>query len=361
VSACRHNRDTKLNNELSHINEEQLYSDVSQLIEVTQQRTLHEINRAGVMLYWYIGQRINHDILHCNRAEYGAGIIKTLSEKLQTRYGKGFGLRVIHRCVQFERLFPDKEIVQLLSQHLKWTHFVSLLNVDNQLKREFYAEMCRIEKWSTRELSKKIEAMLFERTAIARKPEKIIEKEIAKLRETQVLEPDLIIQDPYIFSYLSLEVIQDEKTLEDAILYDIEEFLLSMGKGFTFQERQKVIEIDGDFFRIDLLMFHRKLRCMVAIELKKGKFKPSDKGQIELYLRWLEKHEMQPGENPPIGIVLCSEKSDERVELLQLEKSGIRVSQFITELPPREIFEKRLHDAIERARERVASKDIMRE
>lgn len=340
---------------LTNINEEQLYSDISQLIEVTQQRTLHEINRAGVLLYWHIGRRINHDILKHNRAEYGASVIKTLADKLQTKFGKGFGLRVIHRCVQFERFFSDDGIVVSLSQHLKWTHFVSLLNISNQLKREFYAEMCRIERWSTRELSKKIDEMLFERTAIAKKADHVIEKEISKLRDTQVLEADLIIQDPYIFSYLSSEVLNDEKTLEDAILNDIEEFLLSMGKGFTFQERQKVIEIDGDFFRIDLLMFHRKLRCMVAIELKKGKFKAADKGQIELYLRWLEKYEMQPGENPPIGIILCSEKSDERVELLQLEKSGIRVSQFIMEIPPKDIFEKRLHEAIERAREKEVS------
>lgn len=303
------------------------------------------------MLYWYIGHRVNHDLLKCARAEYGAQVIKDLATKLQTKYGRGFGHRVIHRCSQFEKLFPDEKIILSLCTHLKWTHFVALLNIDDKLKREFYAEMCRIERWNTRELAKKIDSMLFEKTAIAKKPEEVIEAEIMKLRESNIVKPDLIIQDPYIFKYLSGHEIKDEKTLEDAILDDIEEFLLSMGNGFTFQERQKVIEIDGDFFKIDLLMFHRRLRSMVAIELKKGKFKAADKGQIELYLRWLEKHEMQPGENPPIGIVLCSEKSDERVELLQLEKSGIRVSQFITELPSKEVFEKRLHDAIERARE----------
>jgi predicted nuclease of restriction endonuclease-like (RecB) superfamily len=337
---------------VSHnIDEKKLYDDVSHLIEITQKRTLREISRTGVMLYWHIGRRINHDILKFSRAEYGAQIIKNLAAKLQTKFGSGFGHRVIHRCSQFEKLFPNEKIILSLCTHLKWTHFVALLNIESKLKREFYAEMCRIERWNTRELATKIDSMLFERTAIAKKPEEIIETEIEKLRESNIIKPDLIIQDPYIFKYLGNREIKDEKTLEDAILDDIEEFLLSMGNGFTFQERQKVIEIDGDFFKIDLLMFHRRLRSMVAIELKKGKFKPADKGQIELYLRWLEKHEMQPGENPPIGIVLCSEKSDERVELLQLEKSGIRVSQFITEIPPKEIFEKRLHDAIQRARE----------
>ena len=341
------------------MDENKLYNDVSHLIEITQRRTIREVSRTGVMLYWHIGHRINHDILNSARAEYGAQIVKNLSEKLQKKHGVGFGLRVIHRCSQFERFFPDEKIILSLNTHLKWTHFVALLNIDNKLKREFYAEMCRIERWSTRELAKKIEDMLFERTAIAKRPEEIIEKEIVKLRETSTLNPDLIIQDPYIFTYLGSHEIEDEKTLEDAILNDIEEFLLNLGNGFTFQERQKVIEIDGDFFKIDLLMFHRRLRCMVAIELKKGKFKPADKGQIELYLRWLEKHEMQPGENSPIGIVLCSEKSVERVELLQLEKSGIRVSQFITELPPKDVFEKRLHEAIERAREKEIGNQLL--
>lgn len=339
-----------------HIDEKKLYNDVSQLIETTQKRTLREISRTGVMLYWHIGHRINHDLLKLARAEYGAQVIKDLAIKLQTEYGQGFGHRVIHRCCQFEKLFPNEKIILSLCSHLKWTHFVALLNIEDKLKREFYAEICRIERWSTRELAAKIDNMLFERTAIAKKPEEVIEAEIIKLRESNIVKPDLIIQDPYIFKYLSGRDIKDEKTLEDAILDDIEEFLLSMGKGFTFQERQKVVEIDGDFFKIDLLMFHRRLRAMVAIELKKGKFKAADKGQIELYLRWLEKHEMQPGENPPIGIVLCSEKSDERVELLQLEKSGIRVSQFITELPSKEVFEKRLHDAIQRAREIESAK-----
>ncbi len=348
-----------MNNHVSIVDENKLYNDVSHLIEITQRRTIREVSRTGVMLYWHIGHRINHDILNSARAEYGAQIVKNLSEKLQKKHGVGFGLRVIHRCSQFERFFPDEKIILSLNAHLKWTHFVALLNIDNKLKREFYAEMCRIERWSTRELAKKIEDMLFERTAIAKRPEEIIEKEIVKLRETSTLNPDLIIQDPYIFTYLGSHEIEDEKTLEDAILNDIEEFLLNLGNGFTFQERQKVIEIDGDFFKIDLLMFHRRLRCMVAIELKKGKFKPADKGQIELYLRWLEKHEMQPGENSPIGIVLCSEKSVERVELLQLEKSGIRVSQFITELPPKDVFEKRLHEAIERAREKEIGNQLL--
>lgn len=236
----------------------------------------------------------------------------------------------------------------------------ALLNIDNRLKREFYAEMCRIERWSIRSLNNKINSMLYERIALAKNPEASIEKEIQKLRETNVLKPDFIMQDPIILEFLSNQSIENEMDFENAIIRDIEQFLLSMGAGFTFQERQKIIEIDGEHFKIDLLMFNRRLKNIVVVELKMGEFKPQDKGQIELYLRWLEKYEMQPGENPPIGIILCAEKSEERVELLQLENSGIRVCQYITELPAKELFEARLHDAIKRAREHYESRKLLR-
>lgn len=342
------------------VNVNKLFKDVSELIESTQQQTLQRISQTGVLLYWHIGQRVNHDILDSERAKYGEGIIDALADKLQLKFGTGFGRRVIYRCVQFAKQFPEEQVVVSLSSHLRWSHFVALLNIDNKLKREFYAEMCRIEHWSIIRLKEKINSMLFERTAIAKKPESVIEKEITKLRKTDILKSDFIMQDPIILQFLNNQQFADERSFEDAIVNDIQQFLLSIGAGFTFQERQKVIEIDGDFFKIDLLMYNRQLKCITAIELKMGAFKPADKGQIELYLRWLEKHEMLPGENPPIGIILCAEKSDERVELLQLKNSGISVSQFITELPPKKIFEERLHAAIKRARERYEPKKSLK-
>lgn len=343
----------------TQIDQEKLYKDISHLIETTQQETLRKISQTGVLLYWHIGQRINHDILKLDRASYGEQIIHDLASKLQMRFGSGFGRRVIYRCVQFSKVFYDEKIVITLTNHLKWSHFVALLNIDNRLKREFYAEMCRIERWSIRKLNEKVDSMLYERTALAKNPETVIEKEIQKLRDTNILKPDFIMQDPIILQFLSNQSIENEMDFENTIIRDIEQFLLSMGAGFTFQERQKIIEIDGDHFKIDLLMFNRRLKNMIVIELKMGEFKSQDKGQMELYLRWLEKYEMQPGENPPMGIILCSEKSEERVELLQLEDSGIRVCQYITELPPKEIFEARLHDAIKRARERYESKKLL--
>jgi predicted nuclease of restriction endonuclease-like (RecB) superfamily len=329
-----------------------LYRDISTLIETTRSKTLRKINQTGVLLYWHIGKRINQEILKLGRAAYGENIIDQLSQNLQLKFGPGFSRRIIYRCVQFAKTFDNKKIVEMLASHLKWSHFVKLLNIDAQLKRDFYAEMCRVERWSVRALEAKIDSMLYERTALSKNPEKIIEREIVKLRETDTLKPDFIMQDPVILQFLDQNQINNEADFEQAIVQDIEKFLLSMGSGFTFQERQKIIEIDGDHFKIDLLMYHRRLKSMVVVEIKMGAFKPQDKGQIELYLRWLEKYEMQPGENSPIGIVLCAEKSHERVELLTLDSQGIHVAQFLTELPPKKIFEEQLHRVIMRARER---------
>ena len=317
--------------------------EISRLIETTQKETLHKISQTGVLLYWHIGTRINSEVLTLERAEYGKNIIDQLATHLHAKFGSGFSRRIIYRCIQFAKTFYDEKTVQELSSHLKWSHFVALLNIDNPLKRDFYAEMCRIERWSVRTLNKQVGTMLFERTALAKNSEDTIKKEIQVLRETDILKPDFIMQDPVIFDFLVNKSINTEKDFENAIIDDIEQFLLSMGAGF---------EIDGEHFKIDLLMYNRRLKCMVAIEIKMGEFKPQDKGQIELYLRWLEKYEKQTDENSPLGIILCSEKSHERVELLALDKTGVHVSQFLTELPPKALFEERLHQAIKRARER---------
>ena len=341
--------------------EQSLFEEITLLIRSAQQEAGKQINQINVYLYWMIGKKITHVILKDKRATYGAKIIENLAKNLQSIYGKGFGRRILERCVQFVRAYPKKEIILALSTHLKWTHIVTLLSIEDPLKRDYYAEMCRIERWSTRLLNNKIASMLFERTALAKKPEKIIRSEIEILRETDELKPDWILQDPYLFENLFPHAFDNEKTLEDAIINDIEEFLLRMGNGFAFLERQKSIEIDGEYYRIDLLFFHRRLRRLILIELKQGRFKAADKGQIELYLRWLEKHEMQPGENKPIGIIMCSQKSTEHVELLEIDDSRIRVAEFLAELPPKAILEQRLHDAITRARKRFNVKDDMDE
>lgn len=332
---------------------DQLLSDLRTLIAETRQDVARSVNSALIMLYWKVGQRIRQDILKEKRAGYGEEIVHALSAQLQIEYGKGFTKRNLFNMIRFAEVFPDYQIVHALSRQLSWTHFRSIIYLDDPLKRDFYAEMCRIEQWSTRTLEKKISGMLFERTALSKKPEELAKKELATLREEDRLTPDLVFRDPYFLDFLGLKDTYSEKDLEAAILRELESFILEIGVGFTFVARQKRITVDHVDYYLDMLFFHRKLRRLVAIELKLDKFKAEHKGQMELYLRWLEKYEKQAGEESPIGLILCADKSDEHVELLQLSKSGIRVAAYLTELPPRELLRQKLHEAIKSAKARL--------
>jgi predicted nuclease of restriction endonuclease-like (RecB) superfamily len=275
---------------------------------------------------------------------------------LVAEYGVGFAEKNLHRMLQFAEAFPNSGIVAALRRQLSWTHFRMLLPLRDLLQREFYAEMCRVEHWSTRTLQRKISSLLFERTAIARKPARLARRELAALRESDRMTPDLLFRDPYVLDFLGLREAFDEKDLEAAILRELERFILELGAGFSFVARQKRILVDGDDYYLDLLFFHRGLRRLVAVELKLGRFQAADKGQMELYLRWLDRHERRAGEETPLGLILCAGKAAEHVALLELERSGIRVAEYLTELPPRRLLEARLHDAIRLARHRLAAR-----
>uniref|UniRef100_UPI00321FAD0D PDDEXK nuclease domain-containing protein n=1 Tax=Legionella sp. TaxID=459 RepID=UPI00321FAD0D len=287
-----------------------------------------------------------------SRAEYGQGIIENLSHNLMSEYGRSFEEKNLRRMIQFAETFPDEKIVAALRRELSWTHFRSLIPIKDPLKRDFYAEMCRVERWSTRTLEKQIQSMLFERTALSKKPEELIRHEIEVVRDSDKVSTDLILKDPYILDFLGMKDRYLEKDLEDAILREIEHFLLELGSGFSFIARQKRIQIDNRDYYIDLLFYNRRLRRICAIDLKLGEFDAAYKGQMELYLRWLAKYEQEPGENPPLGIILCTGKTHEQIELLELDKSGIHVAEYITTLPPKEELEKKLHQSIEFARQR---------
>lgn len=336
----------------------QLLSDIRLMIEQSRHRVSQAINSEMVLLYWNIGKRIREDILKKNRAAYGEEIVQRLSAQLSADYGKGFTPRNLFNMIRFAEVFPDRQIVHALSAQLSWTHLRDIIYLEDQIKRDFYAEMCRIERWSTRTLKEKIDSMLYERTAISKKPEKLIKHELAVLREENRLTPDLVFRDPYLLDFLGLSDAYSERDLESAILRELEKFLLEIGTDFTFVARQKRITIDNEDYYLDLLFYHRGMQRLVAIELKLGKFKAADKGQIELYLRWLDKYEKRAGEESPLGLILCAEKTAEHVELLQLAKSGIRVAEYLTELPPRELLEKKLHEAIRIAREQIAARQI---
>ena len=333
---------------------DRLLSDIRGLIEQARQQVARTVNSAMVGLYWHIGTRIREDILHEQRAEYGEQIVPTLSAQLTMEYGRGFGRRNLFRMMQFAEFFPDEQIVSALSAQLGWSHFVEILSLDNPLKRDFYAEMCRLERWSVRTLRQKIDRLLFERTAVSKKPTELIRADLDALRAEDRLTPDLVFRDPYFLDFLGLTGSYSEKDVEQAILREPEAFILELGTDFAFLARQKRITVDDEDYYLDLLFYHRKLRRLVAIDLKIGKFQAADKGQMELYLRWLEENEVQPGEEPPLGLVLCAGKTEGHVRLLKLEESGIHAAQYLTELPPREVLERKLHDAIRLARERLA-------
>jgi predicted nuclease of restriction endonuclease-like (RecB) superfamily len=264
----------------------------------------------------------------------------------------------VNICLRFAETFPDKEILYALSRELSWTHFRTVMYLKDELRREFYIEMTKIENWNTRTLNEKIDSMLFERTAISKKPEDLIRHELKELREENKLTPDLVFRDPYFLDFLGLDDRYSEKTLENAILRELEKFILELGQGFSFIERQKRMLIDGDSFKLDLLFYHRKLKRLVAIDLKLDRFKAKHKGQMELYLRYLEKYETEQGEKTPIGLILCAEGSKEQIELLQLGDSGIRVAEYLTELPSKEILKKKLHKVIELERKRLKIKKL---
>lgn len=348
---------------LPAISDDRLLGDIRLLIEAAREQTARAVNSALVGLYWHIGKRIREDVLKEQRAGYGEQIVQTLSTQLTAEYGRGFDRRNLFHMIRFAELFPDEQIVNALRTQLSWTHFRELLSIDDRLRREFYVEMCRIERWSTRTLRHKIDHLLFERTAVARKPDKLIEQDLAALRDEDLMTPDLVFRDPYFLDFLGLTGSYDEKDMEQAILRELEAFILELGSDFAFVARQKRITVDSEDYYLDLLFYHRRLRRLVAIDLKLGRFQASDKGQMELYLRWLEKHDIQPGEEPPIGLILCADKSEEHVELLQLERSGIRVAQYLSELPPQKLLEQKLHESIRRARERLAiqPRDAVRE
>jgi predicted nuclease of restriction endonuclease-like (RecB) superfamily len=330
-----------------------LLAELRELIQQTRGGVAQAVNAALVLLNWQVGQRIRSEILKSKRATYGEEIVSTLSRQLSAEFGSGYSRPNLFRMIRFAEVFPDREIVSTLSRLLSWSHFVEIISLRDDLQRDFYAEMCRIERWGVRALRQKIGSMLFERTALSKKPDVLVRRELAQLREGDTLTPDLVFRDPYFLDFLGLKHAYSEKDLESAILREMEQFILELGTGFTFVARQKRIVIDGEDFYLDLLFYHRKLRRLIAVELKLERFKAADKGQMELYLRWLEKHEKEPGEESPIGLILCADKGDEQIELLQLDKSGIRVSSYLTDLPPRRLLQEKLHTTLIAARARL--------
>ena len=325
-----------------------LFQDLTEIIEQGKKKAVAQVNSTLTMTYWQVGYKINTYILDSERAAYGKEIVSTVSTQLSKKYGINFAEKSIRRMIQFSEVFPEFQIVATLSRQLSWSHFIELIPLKTKQSRNFYANKIIEERWSVRETRRQIERKAFER------------KEIA---QTQLIESTTEIQntfkDPYFLDFLGLKDGYLENDLESSILKELEHFILELGKGFAFVERQKRLIIDGEDFYIDLLFYHRKLKRLVVIELKLGRFKASHKGQMELYLKWLDKYEKQDGENPPIGLILCAEKSSEQIELLEMGKDGIMVAEYLTELPSKDKLEAKLHQAIIEAKARIENNKLL--
>lgn len=337
----------------------QLMNDLRLIVNSAKARVASVANAELTMMYWHIGHRVNVEILGNERAAYGKQIVSQVARQLQEEYGrKGFELRSIRRMMQFASEFPDEQIVSAVSTQLTWSHIVEILPLKDSLQREFYLSLSASERWGTRRLRKEIDSMLYERTAIAAKSDESVKRELAELRNNNVMSPDLVFKSPYFLEFAGLSGMYSEKNLEDSLIAHLEQFMLELGNGFTFVERQKRMIIDGEDFYLDLLFYHRRLHRLIAVDLKLGRFKAQYKGQMELYLRWLEAHEMEQGEESPLGLLLCTEGSEEQIELLQLDKSGIKVAKYMTELPPRELLIKQIQKSLELAKELGKEKNM---
>ena len=328
--------------------DEGLLYELSQLIEQSRQQLVSQANSMLTMLFWHVGKRINENILQNKRADYGKQIVSTVSTQLENKYGRNFTEKNVRRMLQFAEQFSDTEIVVPLARQLSWSHFLILIPLKSQEAKIFYAQKAAKEALGKRELRKQIANKTFERMSIAN---------IQTSKGENM--PINTFKDPYILDFLGLQNTYLEKDLETAVLRDLEVFILELGKGFAFVERQKRMIIDGEDFHVDLLFYHRTLKRLVAIELKLGRFEAKHKGQMELYLKWLDKYEKQEGENSPVGLILCAESSREQVELLEMHKDGIMVAEYWTELPPKKELEQKIHSLLAEARERIDRKKLL--
>ncbi len=320
-----------------------LISEISLLIEQSQRHIATQANSALTQLFWQIGKRINDEILLNKRADYGKQIVVTVARQLQSKYGRNFEEKNLRRMMQFSEQFADWEIVVPLARQLSWSHFLILFPLKSMDAKLFYAQKSIEEVWGKRELRNQIARKAFERNEIANMQ---LVNHSSEIQNT--------FKDPYLLDFLNLKNTYLEQDLEKAVLQELENFILELGKGFAFMERQKRMIIDGDDFYLDLLFYNRKLKRLVAIELKLGKFEAAHKGQMELYLKWLSKYEKQEGENEPIGLILCAESNKEQVELLELHKDGIMVAEYWTALPSKAELEAKVHQLLMEAKERIA-------
>lgn len=345
-----------LDTKMVHQVTDHLYEGVTDIIDNARTQVSVYVNAHASMTFWSVGKYIIDDMEYRTYSAYGQKILATLSQRLMARYGKGYTYSALTRMLKVARMYNDKEMFAKLSQTLTWSHFIELITIKDDTKRLFYQQMGIAEHWSVTQLRAKQDEMAFERSLIAAKPEDEIVKTLKEINPTH-MEPDAVLRNSYVLDFLGLSGYYSEEELEDAIARQLENFILELGQGFAFLERQKRFTIDGTDYKLDLLFYHRKLKSLVAIDLKLGKFKPQYKGQMELYLKYLERYDMQPDENPPIGLLLCSEGNTEHIELMMLNEDRIKVAQYLTCLPDKQWFVDKLNRSILIAKEYKSKKE----
>lgn len=308
--------------------------DIRKIIDDARVRAVRSVDHARVAMYWSIGRRIFEEEQHGqDRADYGSYLIKSLSAQLAPVYGSGFSTRQLFMCRKFYRTYP---IVNALRSQLNWTQYRLLLNIPDRDKREYYELEAVNEGWTSRQLERQINSMLYERLLMSNDKEKVL----AVARKERVPESPLeIIKDPMVLEFLGLERRPEyyERDLESALISHIAEFLLELGKGFSFVARQKRLLIEDDEYFADLVFYNRLLRSFVVIELKTHKLTHQDLGQLQMYVNYYDRYERQPDENPTIGILLCTDKNDTAVRLaLPEDNKTILASRYQLYLPTKE-------------------------
>ncbi len=318
-----------------------LTEDIKQLIHSSRDRAIKAVDFERVQLYWSIGQRIVEEEQGGDeRAEYGKQIIKNLSKELEPLYGSGYSYRQLYLFVQFYRLFP---IVNALRSQLNWTQYKLLIRIDNEDKREFYISESAKNSWSSREMERQINASLFERLLLSNDKRSVLEVARAEKIPQNAKE---IIKDPMVLEFLGLEQKSSyyEKDLEQAILTNLQEFLLELGNGFSFFSRQQRLHIDGDDFYVDLVFYNRLLQCFVLFEIKTHKLTHQDVGQLQMYVNYYDRVEKESFENPTIGVLLCADKNDTVVKYTLPENNKtILASKYQLYLPTEKELTEELH------------------
>lgn len=324
-----------------------LVDRIAALVVRTRSHVATQANAALTLMNWRIGRLIDAEILQEGRAGYDQEIVATLSPQLTRRFGRGFDKSSLYRMIKFSQAFPDIEIVATLSPQLSWSHFREIIALPQAEARTFYANEAVARNLSVRELRHAVGRKAFERRAIAD----------SQIPDGSAMPLDTF-RDPMLLDMLGLKDTYLERDLEEAIVRELEPVLLEVGHGWAFIERQKRMTFAGDDYYLDLLFYSRPLKRLIAVELKIGKFKPGYKGQMDFYLKWLDRFERQADENSPIGLILCTEASREQIELLEMHKDGIVVAEYWTALPPKAELEAKIREIYREAQERMARRQI---